>query len=139
MTLELTAESELAPAPILAVKGRAAPMAGAGSLTADLIPRRRAAKVPGVDLPLIRQERPVEAPPPATSAKPTAAVAPPKPDLVAHDVALRADDAPSGARALRRDLNAQRQSGGLLKSSALFFLVFMVTFAVMVWALVLAP
>lgn len=147
MTADLTADSELAPAPVMAVKGRAAPMAGAGSLTADLIQRRKTAKVPGVDLPLVGFERPAPPMQPAASVAPLPEVVAvpreqpaPAPkrratDLVAPAVTARADELPSSARALRRDLTAQRRSGGMLQSSALFVLVFVVTFAVMIWAL----
>lgn len=151
MTAELTAEPDFAEPPVLAAKGRAAPMAAAGSLTADLIQRRKTARMPGADMPLVGLERPIE-PSPAPVQKPTASSVPPadvatataEPPAVREppmsDLVARASDAaigaPSGARALRRDLNAQRQSGRLLRSGGLFLVIYVLSCALMIYALV---
>lgn len=151
MTAELTAEADFPEPPVLAVKGRAAPMAAAGSLTAGLIQRRKTTGTPGAEMPLVGLERPIEPSlppvqkPTASSVPPTnvatapmeppAPAKPPMPDLVAH-ANDAATGAPGGARALRRDLNAQRQSGGMLRSGGLFLVIYVVSCALMIYALI---
>jgi len=139
MPPQALADADIAAPPVFAVKRPEGQVSAAAALTADLIRRARTSADPRAEMDQARPEpAPVAAPAPAPSTAPTASATPPDavaPAPAADLVAVR-EETPSAARALRRDLNAARRSGGVARSVGLFVVIYAVACLLMIYALV---
>ena len=137
MPPQALADADIAAPPVFAVKRPEGQVSAAAALTADLIRRARTSADPRAEMDQARPEpAPVAAPAPSTA--PTASATPPDavaPAPAADLVAVR-EETPSAARALRRDLNAARRSGGVARSVGLFVVIYAVACLLMIYALV---